>query len=206
MLEVQIENIVPVTEARDRFNQILDAVEGTDELYVFTKNGKPAGILVGVHHLEKLTGVNHEEVFGGEEKNDTPVETPIPESPNVPSAAAPAPAPQAAQAVNANTVSAQPATANQNPGITYDNNVSVAQAAPATTTDVDLNPPIDGQVPVDNGQAQTGQAIAPDAVIPAQTGPTTDPFAIPTEPLDLPEDNQIQPNNGNAQPPVRQAQ
>lgn len=64
MLEVQIENIIPVTEARDRFNQLVDKVEGTDDLFVMTKNGKPAAILVGVHHLEKLTGENHTETFG----------------------------------------------------------------------------------------------------------------------------------------------
>jgi prevent-host-death family protein len=38
------------------FNKIVDEVEGTDELYVLTKNGKPAAVVVGVNHLEKLTG------------------------------------------------------------------------------------------------------------------------------------------------------
>lgn len=59
MLEVNIEKIVPVTEARDMFNKIVDDVEGTDELYVLTKNGKPAAVVVGVNHLEKLTGQSH---------------------------------------------------------------------------------------------------------------------------------------------------
>ncbi len=56
MLQVNIEKIIPVTEARDMFNKIVDEVEGTDELYVLTKNGKPAAVVVGVNHLEKLTG------------------------------------------------------------------------------------------------------------------------------------------------------
>jgi prevent-host-death family protein len=64
MLEVKVENILPVTEARDTFNQLIDKVEGSDEMFVMTKNGKPIAILVGVHHLEKLTGENHEELFG----------------------------------------------------------------------------------------------------------------------------------------------
>lgn len=62
MLEVKIENILPVTEARDSFNQLVDKVEGSDEMYVLTKNGKPVAILVGVVHLEKLTGTSHEEL------------------------------------------------------------------------------------------------------------------------------------------------
>lgn len=80
MLEVKIENIIPVTEARDKFNQLVDGVENTDDMYVLTKNGKPCAIIVGVHHLEKLTGVSHEELMGEtkeEEKTDTAVDTPV---------------------------------------------------------------------------------------------------------------------------------
>jgi len=72
MLEVKVENILPVTEARDSFNQLIDKVEGTDEMFVLTKNGKPIAILVGVHHLEKLTGENHEELFGTAENAPVP--------------------------------------------------------------------------------------------------------------------------------------
>lgn len=56
MLQVNVDKILPVTEARDKFNQLVDGVEGTDDLYVLTKNGKPAAVVVGVNHLEKLTG------------------------------------------------------------------------------------------------------------------------------------------------------
>jgi len=56
MLQVNVDKILPVTEARDKFNQIVDGVEGTDDLYVLTKNGKPSAVVVGVNHLEKLTG------------------------------------------------------------------------------------------------------------------------------------------------------
>ncbi|OQB06147.1 MAG: Antitoxin RelF [bacterium ADurb.Bin212] len=56
MLQVNVDKILPVTEARDKFNQLVDSVEGTDDLYVLTKNGKPAAVVVGVNHLEKLTG------------------------------------------------------------------------------------------------------------------------------------------------------
>ncbi|HOZ03643.1 MAG TPA: type II toxin-antitoxin system prevent-host-death family antitoxin [Candidatus Woesebacteria bacterium] len=59
MLEVNVDNILPITAARDSFNKIIDEVEGGDELYLVTKNGSPAAIIVGVHHLEKLTGTSH---------------------------------------------------------------------------------------------------------------------------------------------------
>lgn len=64
MLEVKIDKILPITEARDSFNKIVDDVEESDELYVLTKNGKPTAVMVGVHHLEKLTGTSHEELMG----------------------------------------------------------------------------------------------------------------------------------------------
>lgn len=63
MLDVNIEKILPVTEVRDSLNKIIDDVESSDELYVVTKNGKPTAILVGVHHLEKLTGIDHKEIM-----------------------------------------------------------------------------------------------------------------------------------------------
>ena len=76
MLEVNIEKIVPVTEARDMFNKIVDEVEGTDDLYVLTKNGKPAAVVVGVNHLEKLTGQPHGDVVTQIEESAASEESP----------------------------------------------------------------------------------------------------------------------------------
>ena len=89
MLEVEIDNILPVTEARDSFNKIVDEVEGTDQMYVLTKNGKPAAVVVGVNHLEKLTGKSPDQLTSAVEKkaDETPVveevkvNTPTPEAP-----------------------------------------------------------------------------------------------------------------------------
>jgi len=67
MLEVDIEKIIPVTDARDSLNQIIETVEGSDSMYVITKNGKPSAIIVGVHHLEKLTGMKSDELSVDEE-------------------------------------------------------------------------------------------------------------------------------------------
>lgn len=87
MLNVNIEKILPVTEARDSLNKIIDEVDGSDELYVITKNGKPTAIVVGVHHLEKLTGIKHEEIMPdtdldktdimSEPKEEAPVTPPV---------------------------------------------------------------------------------------------------------------------------------
>ena len=56
MLQVDVDKIIPVTEARDSFNKIIDEVDNTDQMYVLTRNGTPAAVVVGVNHLEKLTG------------------------------------------------------------------------------------------------------------------------------------------------------
>lgn len=75
MLEVDIDKILPLTEARDNFNKIIDDVEGTDHMYVLTKNGKPSAVIVGVNHLEKLTGKTADELTSIVEKkaDETPV-------------------------------------------------------------------------------------------------------------------------------------
>ncbi|MEI7792475.1 MAG: type II toxin-antitoxin system Phd/YefM family antitoxin [Candidatus Berkelbacteria bacterium] len=97
MLEVDIEKIIPVTDARDSLNQIIETVEGTDALYVITKNGKPSAIIVGVHHLEKLTGMKTDELSVDEEEAPASVASetvaPVAETPTVEESSQPAPAP-----------------------------------------------------------------------------------------------------------------
>lgn len=74
-MEVDIDKILPVTEARDNFNKIVDEVVGSDSMYVLTKNGKPSAVIVGVNHLEKLTGKTADELTSIVEKkaDETPV-------------------------------------------------------------------------------------------------------------------------------------
>jgi len=57
MLKVDIDKIIPLTDARNDLNRIADEVNGSDSLYVLTKNGTPIAVVVGVNHLEKLTGL-----------------------------------------------------------------------------------------------------------------------------------------------------
>lgn len=144
MLEVNIEKIVPVTEARDMFNKIIDDVEGTDELYVLTKNGKPASVVVGVNHLEKLTGAASDTVVtqiddlsaGQSSASDTPF-----------AAATPAPAEEESETVFASADDASPsvpAAATPSPSLTL-NEISAqgdtALAEPAAeVAEADLNP------------------------------------------------------------------
>ncbi|MEI6499363.1 MAG: hypothetical protein WCO23_05355 [bacterium] len=56
MLEVDIENILPLNEIKENFEKISDIVAGSDEMYIATENGWPKIVITGVHHLEKLTG------------------------------------------------------------------------------------------------------------------------------------------------------
>jgi prevent-host-death family protein len=53
-LKVSLENIIPLTEARDHFSQIVNEVQ-KDKLYVLTKGGKPAVAIIDVKYLETLT-------------------------------------------------------------------------------------------------------------------------------------------------------
>jgi len=54
-LKVSLENIIPLTEARDHFSQIVAEVQ-RDKLYVLTKGGKPAVAIIDVKYLERITG------------------------------------------------------------------------------------------------------------------------------------------------------
>lgn len=56
-LRVSLDNIIPLTEARDHFSQIVNEVQ-KDNLYVLTKGGKPAVAIVDVKYLEQITGGN----------------------------------------------------------------------------------------------------------------------------------------------------
>lgn len=54
-LKVSLENIIPLTEARDHFSQIVTEVQ-QDKLYVLTKGGKPAVAIIDVKYLESISG------------------------------------------------------------------------------------------------------------------------------------------------------
>ena len=161
-------------------------------------------------------------VFGGDDKSDAIPEVAAPVSgTDVPVAAAPvdtapvaapvvdsAPEPvtdfsATAQAPAVETPLATPTPSSD--AISFD---SMPPQTPVSSTpasipadNVRTTTPIDSPL-IDPSAPNTGsQAIAPDAVTPDQAGPSADPFAIPSEPLDLPEDNQVQ-----AAPPQGQAQ
>lgn len=157
MLEVKVENIIPVTEARDSFNQLVDKVEGTDEMYVLTKNGKPSSILVGVHHLEKLTGTSHEELMKDVEE---PAETPVEETPPVETAGEPAP-------VNTPVAPAEPVVSPQTP---------IDNTATAPVEPVDTNP-----APLST-LSDDGLQKAPDNAFSYDNSATTNPVAPSSSP------------------------
>lgn len=161
MLEVKIEKILPVTEARDSFNKLVDEVEGTDELYVLTKNGKPAAVLVGVHHLEKLTGTSEEELMDqtnmassdasttGVPANDTTANPIVPDT----TASEPAPLGVEDPAMSASIDAAAPATEPATSTPADPNQQSGATANPfenagASSTPVPEAPPVTNTAPV----------------------------------------------------------
>ncbi len=53
-LKVSLENIIPLTYARDHFSSIVAEVQ-RDKLYILTKGGKPAIALIDVRYLEQIT-------------------------------------------------------------------------------------------------------------------------------------------------------
>lgn len=88
MLSVELDKIIPLTEARDSLSKIIAEVENDEEMYVLTKGGKPSVAVVSIPYLESLTG---EKV---EDKIRT-VSEPTPESTLEPAPASePEPAPE----------------------------------------------------------------------------------------------------------------
>lgn len=56
MLNVPIDKIIPLTEARDTLSKIIADVEQGAPLYVLTKNGKPSVAIMSVDVLQKQVG------------------------------------------------------------------------------------------------------------------------------------------------------
>jgi prevent-host-death family protein len=84
MLEVDIDKILPINEVKDNFDDIITEVSATDGMYVVTKNGSPAAVIVGMHHQSKLTGQPDSELMPDEEApeevtTEDETEAPLPE-------------------------------------------------------------------------------------------------------------------------------
>ena len=175
-MQVDIEKIIPVTEARDSFNKIVDEVEGSDELYVLTKNGKPAAVIVGVNHLEKLTGETEGEVMAKVESK--------PEAPD----AAPATGGTTLRPFQINNYDGEPAPA-------APPDTSMTPPAPAPISAPDTTPAMpDTTTPA----AFTPQSPADTA---RDVGPY-DPFKIPEDtPADAPADTTTPPADPSGTPP-----
>ncbi len=45
---------LPLAEVRDRLSPLVNAVQGTHERVVITKNGRPAAVIISVAELESL--------------------------------------------------------------------------------------------------------------------------------------------------------
>ena len=71
MLDVKIENILPITQVKNDLEKLVERVNNSDELIVVAADGGPKAILIGIHNLETLTGMSHEELMP-EEATDQP--------------------------------------------------------------------------------------------------------------------------------------
>lgn len=178
MLEVDIDKILPVTEARDNFNKIIDEVEGTEAMYVLTKNGKPSAVIVGVNHLEKLTGKTADELTSIVEKkaDETPVveevNPALPQNDNVASGSIPLETDTAATGQ-----SIQPGTATASP---IDVPVEVDDGPPASVGEAPV--PEVSPVPTSSPGGVTQPSPAPLAGAPLpNVAPNQAPAAAPTE-------------------------
>lgn len=98
-LKVSLENIIPLTYARDHFSQIVGEVQ-KDKLFILTKGGVPAVAIMDVKYLETITGggIKKEEIQ--EEIKKAPEQVGLPkmiEHPSTPFKTSPSPAPSPAQ-------------------------------------------------------------------------------------------------------------
>lgn len=76
-LKVSLENIIPLTYARDHFSTIVNEVQ-SDKMYILTKGGKPAIALIDVKYLEQLTGGEIKKAQIKEEINKNPEQVGLP--------------------------------------------------------------------------------------------------------------------------------
>ncbi len=184
MLEVDIDKILPLTEARDNFNKIIDDVEGTEKMYVLTKNGKPSAVIVGVNHLEKLTGKTADELTSIVEKkaDETPVVEEV--TPNTPSDNVGAPI----SPTEASVDGSKPAT-------TTDVSATRQSILPGNETPSPFDLPVDNQVssPTESVEAPMPQAApastAPSAVPTSSPGSAGDNIASNQAPAAAPTEN-----------------
>lgn len=66
MIEVPIDRIIPVNEARSQFDRIMEDIQ-TDSLYVvISKEGKPSAAIINIDYLEKVTGDTRPKMVGVE--------------------------------------------------------------------------------------------------------------------------------------------
>lgn len=173
MLQVNIEKIIPVTEARDMFNKIIDDVEGTDELWVLTKNGRPVAVVVGVNHLEKLTGESHSDVIA--KIDNVPLDIVADDNENVTDALEPENV-EEPQSVFASADDAVPTSVTQ-PA------VDITDDLPITETTGEVSEPLAAPATTD----QTATELAtPDTMPVAPDSPGLNPIAPDTQPASSP--------------------
>ena len=70
-LQIPIDKILTVTEARANISKLVDDVEHGD-LYVLTRKGRPAAVISSVEYIMKLTQVHDSPITGKKKNNQLP--------------------------------------------------------------------------------------------------------------------------------------
>ena len=201
-LRVSLDNIIPLTEARDHFSQIVAEVQ-TDKLYVLTKGGKPAVAIIDVKYLEMISGgeIKSEHIEREIQKDPEKVGRPTMLK-HEPVTKPEPPAPQESLTFEPDSklkdeVKPVEPFAHKTDTLQTPSNPIASTSAPVSTpvpTPTPLNPPtpdpmaspkpFETETPTNNTQAPTSSAPSPDALTsatpnPAPSAPTSTPLAPP---------------------------
>lgn len=177
MINVPIDRIVPLTDARDNFSRLVADLENQPEgMYVLTKGGKPAIALININFLAKVMGDDKANVATNTKPavKQEKIEPPKAPLPNIPSFE-----PPKAAAETPMTVSSVPAKPTINPSWT-----GTAPSIPAgsrttpPTPNLAPNPPLPPK-PVNPWP------ITPPPVSAAAIAPTVLPINQPISPSPL---------------------
>lgn len=194
MLKVDVDKIIPLTEARDSLNKIVDDVEKNDQsVYVLTRNGTPIAMITGVNHLEKLTGGNSDALTAsasktadgkkedGEKKVDEPLKTEETKTTGEPKIET--------KPISDPASDSKPTT------------VDASKDASATTGADDLFSDFDDDLPAAPATSDKPKSIFNDDVVP-DAPPAAATTAVDPQP---PQPTVDQPSNTTPEPPVAPA-
>lgn len=169
-LKVSLDNIIPLTEARDHFSQIVSEVQ-KDKLYVLTKGGKPAVAIIDVKYLEHITGGEIKEEHVVEEIKKNPEKVGLPE---MVQHTPPPPSPPPMPSITPEPIAPPPAS--PEPPSTPPPQSHPLQTPPSEQINVQITP--DGDEIAKNAPLENSFAVPEDKPLPGQYDGRTEDMPI----------------------------